>query len=202
MKMKAEMRERSVFKFNITRNEIREGLVSRTDEIIAAAKMPPEAVRMSRYIDAVYFPILCILLVGTFHMHFMLLAGDWDFWLDWKDRQWWPVVTPIVGIMYCAALQYYLWVNYRLGYGATLCIVCLLVGEWLTRYWGFALVVTLSTELCIAIDHDSWCVDDGYDSVVDRKLVDYSAGRRWILWFVLLPRQLADFWPDPLASGS
>ncbi len=80
--------------------------MSRTDEIIAAAKMPPEAVKMSRYIDAVYFPILCILLVGTYHMHFMLLAGDWDFWLDWKDRQWWPVVTPIVGIMYCAALMY------------------------------------------------------------------------------------------------
>lgn len=58
--------------------------MSRTDEIIAAAKMPPEAVRMSRYIDAVYFPILCILLVGTFHMHFMLLAGDWDFGLTGK----------------------------------------------------------------------------------------------------------------------
>lgn len=111
--------------------------MSRTDEILAAAKMVPEAVKMSRYIDAVYFPILCILLVGTYHMHFMLLAGDWDFWLDWKDRQWWPVVTPIVGIMYCAATMYYLWVNYRLPFGATLCIVCLLVGEWLTRYWGF-----------------------------------------------------------------
>ena len=49
--------------------------MSRTDEILKAAKMPPEAVKMSRYIDAVYFPILCILLVGTYHMHFMLLAG-------------------------------------------------------------------------------------------------------------------------------
>jgi methane/ammonia monooxygenase subunit A len=111
--------------------------MSRTDEILKAAKMPPEAVKMSRMIDAVYFPILCILLVGTYHMHFMLLAGDWDFWLDWKDRQWWPVVTPIVGITYCAAIMYYLWVNYRLPFGATLCIVCLLTGEWLTRYWGF-----------------------------------------------------------------
>ena len=78
-----------------------------------------------------------ILLVGTYHMHFMLLAGDWDFWMDWKDRQWWPVVTPIVGITYCAAIMYYLWVNYRQPFGATLCVVCLLIGEWLTRYWGF-----------------------------------------------------------------
>ncbi|QOJ10490.1 MAG: methane monooxygenase/ammonia monooxygenase subunit A [Nitrosomonas sp. H1_AOB3] len=99
--------------------------------------MPPEAVHMSRLIDAVYFPILIVLLVGTYHMHFMLLAGDWDFWMDWKDRQWWPVVTPIVGITYCSAIMYYLWVNYRQPFGATLCVVCLLIGEWLTRYWGF-----------------------------------------------------------------
>ena len=50
--------------------------MSRTDEILKAAKMPPEAVKMSRMIDVIYFPILCILLVGTYHMHFMLLAGD------------------------------------------------------------------------------------------------------------------------------
>jgi methane/ammonia monooxygenase subunit A len=109
----------------------------KTKDILQAAKMPPEAIHMSRSIDLIYFPILCILLVGTYHMHFMLLAGDWDFWMDWKDRQWWPVVTPIVGITYCSAIMYYLWVNYRQPFGATLCIVCLLVGEWLTRYWGF-----------------------------------------------------------------
>jgi len=117
-----------------------EGLLAgvfRTNEILKAAKMPPEAIHMSRLIDAVYFPILIILLVGTYHMHFMLLAGDWDFWLDWKDRQWWPVLTPIVGITYCSAIMYYLWVNYRQPFGATLCVICLLLGEWLTRYWGF-----------------------------------------------------------------
>jgi len=111
--------------------------VFRTNEILKAAKMPPEAIHMSRLIDAVYFPILIVLLVGTYHMHFMLLAGDWDFWLDWKDRQWWPVLTPIVGITYCSTIMYYLWVNYRQPFGATLCVICLLLGEWLTRYWGF-----------------------------------------------------------------
>ena len=45
--------------------------MSRTDEILRAAKMPPEAVKMSRMIDVIYFPILCILLVGIYHMYFM-----------------------------------------------------------------------------------------------------------------------------------
>ena len=110
----------------------------RTAEIIKASKLPPEGVVMSRHIDYVYFlPILFVTLIGTFHMHFDLLAGDWDFWLDWKDRQYWVVITPIVAIMFCAAVQYYLWVNYRQPFGATLCIVALLTGKWITIYFAW-----------------------------------------------------------------
>jgi len=105
----------------------------RTAEIIKAAKLPPEGVAMSRHIDYIYFiPILFVTIIGTFHMHFDLLAGDWDFWLDWKDRQWWPIVTPVTAITFCAAIQYYLWVNYRQPFGATLTILALLAGKWVT----------------------------------------------------------------------
>jgi len=110
----------------------------RTAEIVKASKLPPEGVAMSRHIDYVYFlPILFVTLIGTFHMHFDLLAGDWDFWLDWKDRQYWVVITPFVAIMFCAATQYYLWVNYRQPFGATLCIVALLTGKWITIYFAW-----------------------------------------------------------------
>lgn len=113
----------------------------RTDEIIKAAKLPPEGVVMSRHIDYIYFlPILFVTLIGAFHMHYDLLAGDWDFWLDWKDRQWWPIVTPITAITFCAAAQYYLWVNYRLPIGATATILALIVGKWITvvfAWWGW-----------------------------------------------------------------
>ena len=105
----------------------------RTDEIIKASKLPPEGVALSRHIDYIYFiPILFVTIVGTFHMHFDLLAGDWDFWIDWKDRQWWPIVTPITAITFCAALQYYNWVNYRQPFGATICILALLAGKYVT----------------------------------------------------------------------
>src|SRR3569623_1316693 len=70
-------------------------------------------------------------------MHYMLLAGYWDYWLHEKARQCGPVETTILGITICAAILYYLWVILRLRFGATLCIVCLLVGDWLTRFWGF-----------------------------------------------------------------
>jgi Ammonia monooxygenase. len=58
----------------------------RTAEIIKASKLPPEGVKLSRMIDAIYFiPIAYFGVFATFHMHFDLLAGDWDFWIDWKD---------------------------------------------------------------------------------------------------------------------
>ena len=86
----------------------------RTAQIIKASKLPPEGVRLSRMIDAVYFlPIAYLGVFATFHMHFDLLAGDWDFWIDWKDRQFWMTVTPIVEVAYPGAVMYYFWTFYR-----------------------------------------------------------------------------------------
>lgn len=112
----------------------------RTAEIIKASKLPPEGVKLSRMIDAVYFiPIAYLGVFATFHMHFDLLAGDWDFWVDWKDRQFWVTVTPIVEVMYPGAIMYYFWTFYRQPFGATLSITGLLVGKWITIvfawYW-------------------------------------------------------------------
>src|SRR5207237_1635062 len=36
----------------------------------------------------------------------LLFAGDWDFWTDWKDRQWWPIVSPFAFIIIASGLQY------------------------------------------------------------------------------------------------
>jgi methane/ammonia monooxygenase subunit A len=61
-------------------------------------------------------------LLGTgvfFHLALMLLAGDWDFWTDWKDRQWWPLLTPAVTIFVASIAQYLAWAQLRIPSGAT-----------------------------------------------------------------------------------
>jgi Ammonia monooxygenase len=68
-----------------------------------------------------------------------LTVGDWDFWTDWKDRQWWPLVTPLMIITFPAAVQAVLWTNFRLPLGATLCISCLLIGTWIARFFAYHL---------------------------------------------------------------
>jgi methane/ammonia monooxygenase subunit A len=67
----------------------------------------------------------------------MLTIGDWDFWLDWKDREWWITLSPALTIVFCAALQGFFWKNYRLPIGATFAVLALLTGEWIVRISGF-----------------------------------------------------------------
>jgi methane/ammonia monooxygenase subunit A len=66
-----------------------------------------------------------------------LFAGDWDFWTDWKDRQWWPIITPFA-IIIGSALQYIQWLAWRfptgMTYTAGCMFLCTLVGRWLQ--WG------------------------------------------------------------------
>lgn len=71
-----------------------------------------------------------------------LLVGDWDFWADWKDRQWWPTITPPVNIIVPSALQYIAWSQLRLPLGATTGILLMHVGQLISRMfnwtgWGY-----------------------------------------------------------------
>lgn len=113
--------------------------MSDANAVNVAAGLSPEAAKMGRWMDIIIIPTVLFVLIGAFHIHYMVLAGDWDFWADWKDREYWTVVTPIVAITFPVAVQNILWRNFRLPFGATLCIAGLLLGEWLVRIFGFGM---------------------------------------------------------------
>ena len=96
-----------------------------------------EKARIARAYDYLVLVLALFLFIGSFHLHFALTVGDWDFWVDWKDRQWWPAVTPIIGITFPAAVQAVLWTNFRLPLGATLCVACLSIGTWIARIFAY-----------------------------------------------------------------
>jgi methane/ammonia monooxygenase subunit A len=101
-----------------------------------------EKARISRAYDYLILVLALFLFIGVFHLHFALTVGDWDFWVDWKDRQYWPLITPLMGITFPAAVQYVMWNKFRLPMGATLCVAALLIGTWVARifayhYWNF-----------------------------------------------------------------
>ncbi len=101
----------------------------------------PEVARLERKFDWAIVFIAFTVMVGAFHVHQMLVVGDWDFWTDWKDRRWWVTLTPILLITFPAAVQYALWEKFRLPFGATFVVLALHFGQWVNRYvnfWGWA----------------------------------------------------------------
>lgn len=96
-----------------------------------------EAANAVKTADLLLIIAIFLIMIGGYHVHFMLTAGDWDFWIDWKDRRMWPTVLPIMGVTFCAAAQYYFWNHFRLPFAATFLCLALLTGEWLNRYTNF-----------------------------------------------------------------
>lgn len=96
-----------------------------------------DASKFSRKVDYLIIPIVVFAVLAAFHIHAMLLMGDWDFWVDWKDRQYWVAITPIMLMIIIAAIQGIFYHNFRLPIGATLCGVLLIIGEWANRWLGF-----------------------------------------------------------------
>ncbi|MDI3313149.1 MAG: methane monooxygenase/ammonia monooxygenase subunit A [Mycobacterium sp.] len=80
-----------------------------------------------------------LLIAGAYHLNQMLFVGDWGFWADWKDRQYWPLLVPALGIIVPAAVQYIAWSQLRIPVGATLCAACLFLAVWISRWGSFHL---------------------------------------------------------------
>ncbi|MCZ7626420.1 MAG: methane monooxygenase/ammonia monooxygenase subunit A [Candidatus Methylomirabilota bacterium] len=96
-----------------------------------------QAASLERKFDIIILVAAFTGTVAGYHIHQMLTVGDWDFWLDWKDRRWWVTLTPILLITFPAASQYFMWEKMRLPIGATFCIMTLHFGQWMNRVFNF-----------------------------------------------------------------
>lgn len=83
--------------------------------------------------DAVFWITAAFVVGAAADITKLLFAGDWDFWTDWKDRQWWPMVTPFAIIIIPSALQYIQWLAWRFPTGAVYTAVCMVVAQWVGR---------------------------------------------------------------------
>lgn len=83
--------------------------------------------------DIVFWVTAVFVVAAAADITKLLFAGDWDFWTDWKDRQWWPIVTPFAVIIIPSALQYIQWLAWRMPTGATYTALSLFFAAWIGR---------------------------------------------------------------------
>lgn len=102
--------------------------------ILQVAELSPQAAEWSRTFDYLIIVVGAFLIWSVTYISQLLLAGDWDFFIDWKDRQYWVLITPVVTITMAAAFQAIFWKLFRLPIGATASLLLFLVGVWIVRY--------------------------------------------------------------------
>ncbi|MBT9599055.1 MAG: methane monooxygenase/ammonia monooxygenase subunit A [Vitreoscilla sp.] len=102
--------------------------------VLDLSGLSPQSERWSRTFDLLIVVIAAFLVWAVSHINFLLFAGDWDFFIDWKDRQYWVLIYPISVIVTAAAFQAIFWHLFRLPIGATASMLLLLLSVWIVRY--------------------------------------------------------------------
>lgn len=109
-------------------------MTSNDTAVLHRAGLHGMATKWSRTFDILVVIVGAFLVWSVTYINFLLLAGDWDFFTDFKDRQYWVVIYPIVQIMMVSAFQSIFWNLFRLPIGATAAALLFTVGVWLVRY--------------------------------------------------------------------
>jgi len=99
--------------------------------VLDLSGLSPQSERWSRTFDLLIVVIAAFLVWAVSHINFLLFAGDWDFFIDWKDRQYWVLIYPISVIVTAAAFQAIFWHLFRLPIGATASMLLLLLSVWI-----------------------------------------------------------------------
>jgi methane/ammonia monooxygenase subunit A len=107
-----------------------------------AAEVPHEYGRatFSRKWDLLLIVGVIFIVPAAYHVSNMLTVGDWDFWTDWKDRQWWATLTPALSAIVPGALHYIGWSQLRIPIGATLGTVLLVLAQLLNRWFNWGVI--------------------------------------------------------------
>jgi methane/ammonia monooxygenase subunit A len=113
------------------------GDVSDEREVGSAVDTPEEQLIAFRNIDLITVPVILLLFGGITVFLSAVTVGDWDYWMDWRDRRWWPLVTPAVYIIFPAVIGTFTWKKLRLPVGGTATMASFVFGAWLSRYFNF-----------------------------------------------------------------
>ena len=74
--------------------------------------------------------------IGLMVAAFSLIAGDWNFWTDWKDAVYWPLISATTAVFPLAAIQYIGWRLFRLP-SATMLAMAFMVVWLVSQPLGF-----------------------------------------------------------------
>ena len=170
--------------------------MSKNDEaVLAVAGIRGQTKKYSRMWDFMVVVAVILLFMGVIHLHVMLSVGDWDMFVDWKDRQYFPLVVPISMLMLPAGLQAVFWINFRLPIGATVGGVVLLLATWITRIVGWHIWAYFPFSMVLPSHMLAGCLMLDAVLVVTQSAFFTSVGGAFLFGFLFYPSNYAALAP-------
>lgn len=127
-----------------------------------------QARRLEQHVDWVVFPALILIVGAAAGFSLAVTVGDWEYWVDWKDRRYWPLVPTVLMIVFPAAISAVTWTKLRIPFGATFVVFSYTLLKWASIYLNFNLfagfpmsMVWQSTFIPLAIILDATIVISG-----------------------------------------
>jgi len=100
------------------------------------ARPKPASRNFERIADWMLLAVMFWTIAVSFKNTEVLTVGDWEMWVDWKDREWWPLLYPLICISFPAISQAIFWKHFRLPIGATFAVMGLMLTTWTSLFLG------------------------------------------------------------------
>ena len=97
------------------------------------------ATRLEKHVDTFLLTAVVFALAGATAFVMAVTMGDWEYWVDWKDRRFWPLVPIVLLIIFPAGLSAAFWTKFRLPIACTAVVLCYSLIRWASAYLNFHL---------------------------------------------------------------
>lgn len=93
--------------------------------------------RLERQVDLAIIIAIVFALGGATAFVMAVTMGDWEYWVDWKDRRYWPLIPVVLLIIFPAGVSAAFWSRFRLPIACTAVVLCYTVVRWASAYLNF-----------------------------------------------------------------
>jgi len=107
------------------------------ERLALKAALSPQELKWHNNLDYMMGITFIIVIGAAVAFTMAVTMGDWEYWVDWKDRRYWPLIPPALMIIFPAAVAGILWRGWRLPIGATFVVFGYTVSRWAGVYLNF-----------------------------------------------------------------
>ncbi len=93
--------------------------------------------KLERSTDVFILTAVFFAIAGATPFVMAVTMGDWEYWVDWKDRRYWPLVPIVLLMIFPAGLSAVFWNRFRLPIACTTVIVAYSLMRWVSAYLNF-----------------------------------------------------------------